>query len=572
MDLKPFHIHLIRPTRYADDGYPLQWWRSLIPSNSLACVSGLVRDALARGVLQGQARPTVFDVDEINARVDPAAILARAKRAGANLLICLVGVQTNQFPRALDLARVLRAGGAPVCIGGFHVSGCLAMLDALPPELAEAQALGISFFAGEAEEARIDAVLEDGFAGALKPVYNHLKQTPSLGGAPIPFVGDTVVQRNLNRYSSFDLGRGCPFECSFCTIINVQGRRSRFRTADDLEAIVRENARIGVNRFFLTDDNFARNKNWRDLLERLVHLRRRHKLRVKLAVQVDALAHHLPGFIDLCVAAGVNQIFIGLETINAAALKIAKKKQNKVAGYREMLLAWKQHSVVVTTGYIIGFPDETKETILADIETLKRDLPIDNIYLNFLTPLPGCEDHKKMLAAGVWMDPDLNKYDLTHAVTHHPRMSEAEWNEAYLAAHASFYSWDHMETVLRRAVALRSKAKLTTVNRLLAYRESIRLEGVQKLEGGLWRVRRRLQRRPGMPIEPALLFYPRVLARNLAVAAGLIATLVRLRFRLARIERDPARLAYTDDAIRPIEPASASARVHAAAGALVAAE
>ena len=176
-----------------------------------------------------------------------------------------------------------------------------------------------------------------------------------------------------------------------------------------------------------------------------------------------------------------------------------------------------------------------------------------------------------MLAAGVWMDPDLNKYDLTHAVTHHPRMSEAEWNEAYLAAHASFYSWEHMETVLRRAVALRSKAKLTTVNRLLAYRESIRLEGVQKLEGGLWRVRRRKQRRPGMAVEPALTFYPRMLARNLAVAAGLVATLVRLRLRLARIERDPARLAYTDDAIRPIEPAAAKP-APVAAPALVAAE
>ena len=183
-------------------------------------------------------------------------------------------------------------------------------------------------------------------------------------------------------------------------------------------------------------------------------------------------------------------------------------------------------------------------------ETLKRELPIDNIYLNFLTPLPGCEDHKKMLAAGVWMDPDLNKYDLTHAVTHHPRMSEADWNEAYLAAHASFYCWDHMETVVRRMVALRSNAKYTTVNRLLAYRESIRLEGVQKLEGGLWRIRRRRQRRPDLPLEPALTFYPRMFGRNARTAVGLIATFVRLRLMLARILRDPACFDYADDAIR----------------------
>ena len=60
--------------------------------------------------------------------------------------------------------------------------------------------------------------------------------------------------------SSFDAGRGCPFQCSFCTIINVQGRKSRWRDADDIERILRQNAKQGISRFFITDDNFARNK------------------------------------------------------------------------------------------------------------------------------------------------------------------------------------------------------------------------------------------------------------------------------------------------------------------------
>src|SRR6202043_4160173 len=85
----------------------------------------------------------------------------------------------------------------------------------------------------------------------------------------------------LTEYSSFDAGRGCPFQCSFCTIINVQGRISRYRSADDVETIVRANAAQGVTRFFVTDDNFARNRNWEAILDRLIELRERDKFRIK---------------------------------------------------------------------------------------------------------------------------------------------------------------------------------------------------------------------------------------------------------------------------------------------------
>src|SRR5882757_4335500 len=255
-------LYLLKPTRYDDDGYPIQWWRSLIPSNSLACVAGIVQDAIKRQVLGADTDIRVMPVDEVNEKIDPARIIAKSRTAGAKLLIFLVGVQSNQFPRAMDLARPFRAAGVPVCIGGFHVSGCLAMLRELPPDLVEAQRLGISFFAGEAEDGRIDEVLLDGHAGAFKPIYNHVKHTPNLAGAPLPLLGRREVSRNLTGYTSFDLGRGCPFECSFCTIINVQGRKSRFRTPDDLEQIIRANYAQGIDRFFITDDNFARNSDW----------------------------------------------------------------------------------------------------------------------------------------------------------------------------------------------------------------------------------------------------------------------------------------------------------------------
>ena len=93
--------------------------------------------------------------DETNRRVRPDRIIRMIRKAGGKALIGLVGVQSNQFPRAVDLARPFLAAGLPVCIGGFHVSGCLAMLPELPPDIREAQALGISIFAGEAEDGAV---------------------------------------------------------------------------------------------------------------------------------------------------------------------------------------------------------------------------------------------------------------------------------------------------------------------------------------------------------------------------------------------------------------------------------
>src|SRR5579863_10735042 len=139
-----FRLYLIKPSHYDDDGYVIQWLRSAIPSNSLAVMHGLAEDCRARGALGED-----FDVvamDETNTRVRPEKIAAEIAQAGGRGLVCLVGVQSNQFPRAIDIARRLRAAGVQVAIGGFHVSGCLSMLPQMPDDLREAQALGVSLF------------------------------------------------------------------------------------------------------------------------------------------------------------------------------------------------------------------------------------------------------------------------------------------------------------------------------------------------------------------------------------------------------------------------------------------
>src|SRR5262249_30067822 len=156
-----------------------------------------------------------------------------------------------------DLAKEFRDAGIPVVIGGFHVSGCLSMLPELPPEIKAVQEFGVTLFAGEAERTLV-AMLQDALRGELQPVYNHLLDLPDLQGQVMPFLPAKIAKRSLN-FTAFDAGRGCPFRCSFCTIINVQGRKSRFCEPDDVEQIIREYVARGIESFFITDDNLARN-------------------------------------------------------------------------------------------------------------------------------------------------------------------------------------------------------------------------------------------------------------------------------------------------------------------------
>src|SRR5260370_6172888 len=174
-----FTFVLVKPTHYDDDGYPIQWFRSALPSNTLACMNSLAEDARRREVLGPGVAIEVETYDETNRRVLPRRIIRGLKRRGGRALIGLVGVQSNQFPRSVDLARQFRAAGLQVCIGGFHVSGCIAMLPAIPAEMLEAQALGISLFARDAENLRLDEVLLDAWRSEPKPRLSVNGHRPS---------------------------------------------------------------------------------------------------------------------------------------------------------------------------------------------------------------------------------------------------------------------------------------------------------------------------------------------------------------------------------------------------------
>ena len=171
----------------------------------------------------------------------------------------------------------------------------------------------------------------------------------------------------------------------------VQGRKSRHRSPADIEKIVCLNYAEGMRSFFITDDNFARNKDWEVILDRIIAVRREvegTERDLKIIIQVDTLCHKNPNFIEKAKLAGVRRVFIGLENINPDNLLGAKKRQNKITEYRKMLLAWKAARVITYAGYILGFPNDSPASIEHDIEVIKRELPVDLLEFFYLTPLP----------------------------------------------------------------------------------------------------------------------------------------------------------------------------------------
>jgi len=544
-----FCLVLIKPSHYDDAGYVIQWFRSGIPSNSLAVLYGLALQCAEEKILGDDVQMEIHALDETNTRIRPEHVAALVEDAGSGMVM-LVGVQSNQFPRALDIAARLRRRGIAVGIGGFHVSGTLAMLKERDPDVRRALEMGVSLFAGEAE-GRLGQVLRDAAEGKLAPIYNFMNDLPNLAGAATPLLPAARVKRTLGANTSLDAGRGCPYQCSFCTIINVQGRISRRRSPDDIERIVRTNVRQGIYSFFITDDNFARNKDWEAILDRLIQLREVEKLRIKFIIQVDTLCHRLPNFVAKAARAGVKRVFIGLESINPESLLAAKKRQNKITEYRKMLLAWKQAGVLTYCGYILGFPGDTPESILHDIRVIQKELPVDLLEFFYLTPLPGSEDHRKLHDAGIAMDPDMNKYDLNHVTTAHSKMSRQDWERVYRTAWKVYYSPAHIETILRRAfVSGFSPGKALFF--ILWFKGCYDIEKIHPLEGGFVRRKFRRDRRPGLPLENPLAFYPKYLAETARKQLRWLSMYAGLLLLYRRIKKDPARQQYMDLALEPV--------------------
>ncbi|GAB6041520.1 B12-binding domain-containing radical SAM protein [Endothiovibrio diazotrophicus] len=542
-------ILLIQPSHYDAEGYVIQWWRTFTPGHVMMVINGILADAAGRGALGADVtieRRVIDEPTEVVRHRREIAWLRGAKRAA----VFLTGVQTSQYPRAVDLARPFIAAGIPVVMGGFHVSGVLALTPDWDAGLRDAREAGIALYAGELEEG-IDELLGDLWRGEVKPLYNHLADTPALDQAPLPDLDLPTVRHTVRHLAGMDLGRGCPYLCSFCTIINVHGRRMRERTVEGMRNYVKANWANGIRHYFITDDNFARNPQWEPLLDELIRLREEEGIALDILIQVDVRAASIPRFVEKTLRAGCGRIFLGIESLREDNLESVHKKQNKKVEINRMILTWKRAGAIIYPGFIFGLPNDDRKRVMEDLELIKNHLAVDIAAFAVLTPYPGCKDQQMMLAAGVEMDPDFNRYDTEHVVVDLPNHSRAEWQAIYHEVWRSYYSFEHMETVLKRAMVSDLPVK-EVFKSLLGYSVGSQLDAILPLGGGLGRRRVRTDRRPGLPIVPAWRFYPAQWWGTARYYARLSVHMARMYRTLWRAKREVARHGYTDEALAPV--------------------
>ncbi|MDD5670363.1 MAG: radical SAM protein [Candidatus Omnitrophica bacterium] len=503
-----FQLYLIKPSKYDEEAYVIRYWKGVLPSNTLACLCGLSEDIRDQQSFGSDLKWEITTIDETVQGVNIREIVKDSRRKNTRTVIGLVGVQSNQFPRAADLALAFRNEGLDVMIGGFHVSGIIATMPQLTPELAKLRDAGVTLVAGEVECGRWEMILQDVLRDQLKPIYNFLANPPELSEAPVPRISQTLMTRyTVKHFATLDCGRGCPFKCSFCTVINVQGRRMRYRSVDAVINLIRQNyQRHKISFYFFTDDNFCRNKNWEDLLDAFIKLREVEKIPLLFMIQVDTRSHLIPNFVEKAARAGCEQVFIGMESLNEENLKAVEKTQNNTDEFKRLIEAYHKAEIVTHLAYIIGFPFDSVESVRKDMQRLRNDLGAQQASFFMLTPLPGSMDYVDMVKKGIPVDADLNNYDSFHETFRHGRMKPGEWLGVYKEAWTQFYSVENMKAILKNTTPRKYWGVFMN---FIWYKNSFQVEEGHPMVHGLVRLRNRFERRPGYPIEGRWIYFKR---------------------------------------------------------------
>jgi hypothetical protein len=498
--MKNLHVVFIRPSRYDDDGYVVRYARGVLPSNTLCCLESLTQGVADAGDLGTDVCVTLDSFDDTVQRVPIGRISRINRRPGTTVVVGFVGVQSNQFMRASDLALELREKGVQVMIGGFHVSGMLALFDKPSHELQRLLDYGVTLVKGEVEAPGVMAMLlRDAVNGAMKPVYN-ITEFPDLANAPVPLANGKLQRHFLHRRTAtIDTSRGCPFKCSFCTIINVQGHKMRYRPPALVLKAIEENYARGIRSYFFTDDNFSRNPVWEEIFDGLIALRR-GGIKIQFMMQTDTRAHRIPDFVKKAAQAGCHQAFIGMESVNPQNLAAVGKRQNRTQEYKQMVETWHKHGILVHVGYIIGLPFDSQESVRKDMEYLRTQVKVDLASLFMLTPLPGSRDHWQMIQDNVPVDADYNDYDGLHETFQHGLMPNGAWRAAYDEAMHILYSKENIIAALMRTKA---QHYWKILGSSIWYRHGT-LTGLHPMATGIFRLKGRHSRRPIFPRESVL--------------------------------------------------------------------
>ena len=385
-------------------------------------------------------------------------------------LVCISSISSTA-PRAYELADAYRQQGLPVILGGAHPSF-------LPLEGLEHADYIIC---GEGDEAlpELINILQNG--GNLADVNNlcyrdgdAIHQNPwrpflgDLDSLPIPNYGliHGWKARNRRGVVSIATSRGCPFNCSFCSVIMMFGRKHRVYSIDRVIEEIRQNG-AQARHIFFCDDNFtADRKRAKALCERIIA----EGLKIEWSAQVRVEAAKDPELLELMARSGCYIVFVGLESINPATLKAYNKSQT-VEGIKDCVTNFHQHGINVHGMFVFG-SEEDHYQVIRDTVKVSRQLDLDSLQYLILTPVPGTPFYKEMEAQNRIICRDWSQYDGHHTVFQPRQFTPYELQMETTRAMKKFYSWT---SVIQRLIARDLFfAKMKAYGRILLWKATLK--------------------------------------------------------------------------------------------------
>ena len=348
---------------------------------------------------------------------------------------------TATAPKAYSIADKLRAGGMPVVLGGIHPTY-------LPDEAIKHADWVLRGEADETITPFIQAV-EDGRGFDKVPGLTWRQGDEIIHNQAAPFISDldrlpapdlSLLQEHTTtvdqkRIIPIQTSRGCPYDCAFCSVTGMFGRKYRFRSTSAVMAELRSQDLSG-NHVFFYDDNFTANpRRTKDLLRAMIAA----GMTPSWATQVHIDCARDPELLNLMERSNCNILYIGLESINPRTLKEFNKRQS-VEQMERALAAIHERGINTHGMFVFGGDNDTPATIRRTAKWAKAQ-GIATVQFLILTPIPGSRIYQELRDGGRLISQDWSLYDTHHAVFLPKQMSPEELMVETYKAQGSFYSW-----------------------------------------------------------------------------------------------------------------------------------
>ncbi|MBC7188984.1 B12-binding domain-containing radical SAM protein, partial [Candidatus Aerophobetes bacterium] len=283
-----------------------------------------------------------------------------------------------------------------------------------------------------------EKVIDDFMRGgkeALKPIYKN-ETPPDLSTLPFPR-WDLLKREKYIADKVLHLTRGCPYNCSFCSVTQLFGRKIRFRPIEKVVDFIREHRGKGLKGrlFVFLDDNIMGSKKYaKELFEALI------PLKIMWMSQSSVNAAYDEELVSLAARSGCKALFVGLETVAEDALKEVGKYHNKVNFYKEAIKRFQRHGIFVHGAFIFGMDSHDREIFKTTVKFI-NEAKLDSLQFSILTPLPGTKLYYQLERENRIIDRDWTNYDCGHVVFRPKKMSPVDLDRGLAWSYVKAFSF-----------------------------------------------------------------------------------------------------------------------------------